>query len=83
MNFTLASFNPRAAVQRWREAVALRRYTEGYRFAAGALVAGETADVLLAKTQEARDFDEFTPFDRGVEEACKAWRIKMRRAQRR
>lgn len=62
-----------------REQRALREYARGYQFAAGALLVGDTVDSLKLKTSNARFDGKFTPFDRGIEQACLAWTAHIRK----
>lgn len=65
-----------------RERRAVEAYARGYQFAAGALLAGDTVDMLKKKTAESRAANNYTPFDRGIEYACSAWITHIRKQRR-
>lgn len=50
------------------------RYKSGWNYAAGELLAGKTLDEMYDKAQYGVDFDGPNPFDRGISDACNAWR---------
>lgn len=82
-HFAGATASLRAWITARRERRAIQSYAEGYRYAAGALLAGDTIETLHQLTDTARSHGDFTPFDRGVEQACIVWTAKMRRMNRR
>lgn len=51
-------------------------YAAGFDMAAGTLLRGGTAEIegMEADIQMTRDFDDYNPFDAGMEEAIDKWR---------